>query len=166
MSLKLWQFIAIILAALTAGMGFRHLMDLPARIMWDQSRWLENIVTGGHNRMFGTVGASIVVATCVVMPYLAYRLRHHDRAASRLTAVSAACFILALTLWWAFVVPVNIEMDNWIAGPFPANWMSWRVQWEVMHALTTLIQMIGLGALLKSVVEGAQERLAELSAVS
>lgn len=34
------RFTAILLAALTLGMGFCHLMQLPARMGWDQYLWV------------------------------------------------------------------------------------------------------------------------------
>ena len=36
MALKVTRFIALMLAALTLGLGVAHLMQLPARMGWDQ----------------------------------------------------------------------------------------------------------------------------------
>ena len=40
MLLKGTRFAAIMLAALTLGMGICHVMQLPARMAWDQYLWV------------------------------------------------------------------------------------------------------------------------------
>ena len=45
--LKGIRFVAIMLAALTLGLGFCHLMQLPSRMGWDQYLWVGSTVQGG-----------------------------------------------------------------------------------------------------------------------
>ena len=59
------RFIAIMLAALTLGLGFCHLMQLPARMAWDQYLWVGSTVQGGLYAMFGSVGAIIFIAAVI-----------------------------------------------------------------------------------------------------
>jgi hypothetical protein len=150
MSLRIWRFAALLLTALTLGMGLCHVMELPARISWDQPLWVGATVTGGLYRMFGTLGAAIDLAAIACSIVVAAKTR--GTPAFRLSALNAAMFTLALLLWFAIVFPVNLELAGWVSGPVPSDWASFRLRWESGHAINTLLQLIGFCALLWSVV--------------
>jgi len=150
MSLKRWRFAALLFTALTLGMGLCHVMELPARITWDQSLWVGATVTGGLYRMFGSAGAIIDVAAIASSIVVAVKTR--GTAASTLSTLNAAMFALALLLWFVIVLPVNFELANWMSGPVPPEWASYRLRWETGHAINTALQLIGYCALLWSVV--------------
>jgi hypothetical protein len=151
MPLKVLRFVAVMLAALTLGMGFCHLMELPARMAWDQYLWVGSTVQGGLYRMFGTLGAAIDVAAVIMLIVLAYIMRQKDRGVFHLTALAAGLYVLALALWWTVVFPVNVELAKWVNGPVPADWLQWRARWEWGHAFNTLLQLIGFAALIWSI---------------
>ena len=79
MLLKGTRFAAVMLAALTLGLGFCHLMQLPSRMGWDQYLWVGSTVQGGLYAAFGSVGAVIFVATVIALALLAYFTREHGR---------------------------------------------------------------------------------------
>jgi hypothetical protein len=164
--LRVARFIAIMLAALTLGMGFCHLMELPARMGWDQYLWVGSTVQGGLYRMFGTIGALIDVATVIALILLAYLVREHGRPGFRLATAAAALFALALVLWWVLVYPVNVELAKWVNGPVPADWTVWRARWEWGHAVNTLLQLVGFGALVASVLADMQNTKMSTASVS
>ena len=116
MLLKGTRFVAIMLAALTLGLGFCHLMQLPSRMGWDQYLWVGSTVQGGLYAAFGSVGAVIFVATVIALALLAYFTREHA-ARLRLALAAALLFALALVLWWVLVYPVNVELAKWVTGP-------------------------------------------------
>ena len=152
MLLKGTRFAAIMLAALTLGLSFCHVMQLPARMAWDQYLWVGSTVQGGLYAMFGTIGAVIDVATVIVLGILAYFVREHGRPGSRLALVAALLFTLALVLWWLLVYPVNVELAKWVNGPVPADWTDYRSRWEWAHALISLLELGGFAALVWSVL--------------
>ena len=164
--LRVARFIAIMLAALTLGMGFCHLMELPARMGWDQYLWVGSTVQGGLYQMFGTVGALIDVATVIALSLLAYLVREHGRPGFRLAAAAAVLFALALVLWWVLIYPVNVELAKWVNGPVPADWTVWRARWEWGHAFNTLLQLVGFAALVASVLNDTQHAEAPVARVS
>ncbi|HEX6980718.1 MAG TPA: hypothetical protein VF342_15615 [Alphaproteobacteria bacterium] len=152
MRVKRWRFATLMLSALTTAMGFCHLMELPARMSWDQSLWVSSTVIGGLYRMFGTLGAVIVVANIIAAIVLAVLVRRRGPEVFWLTAVGAALFVLALASWWIFVFPVNLELATWLSGDVPADWAAWRAQWEYAHAINAVLQIVGLAALVLSVL--------------
>ena len=152
MLLKVTRFVAIMLTALTLGAGFCHLMQLPARIGWDQYLWVGSTVQGGLYAMFGSVGAVIFVATVIALALLAYFVREHGRPGFRLALAAAILFALALALWWVLVYPVNVELAKWVNGPVPSDWTVYRSRWEWGHAIISLVELAGFAALIASVL--------------
>ena len=144
MSLRIVRFIAVMLAAVTLGMGFCHLMELPARMGWDQYLWVGTTVQGGLYRMFGTLGALIDVAAIVALVLNAYFTREHGWPNFRLALAAAVLFAAALVLWWIVVHPVNVELAKWVNGPVPSDWVRWRARWEWGHAFNTLCSLRAL----------------------
>ncbi len=170
MVLKVTRFVAVLLAALTLGLGFCHLMHLPSRLAWDQYLWVGTTVQGGLYAMFGTVGALIEMGAVIVLALLAYFVREHGRPGFRLAAAAFVLYALALLLWWVIVYPVNVELAKWVNGPVPADWTAWRARWEWGHAVLALLELAGFAALVWSVledgpgVETRAEAVAELDA--
>lgn len=139
---------AIMLTALTMGMGFCHLMEMPARITWDQSLWVGSTVTGGLYRMFGTLGAAIDLGAVGCSIALAVRSRGSPQF--RLVAAGAALFTLALALWAAIVLPANLQLATWLGGTVPSDWTAVRARWETGHAVSSVLQIIGFGAIVRA----------------
>jgi hypothetical protein len=152
MLLKGTRFVAMLLAALTLGLGFCHLMQLPSRLGWDQYLWVGSTVQGGLYAAFGSVGAVIFVATVIALALHAYFTREHGRPGSRLALIAALLFALALVLWWALIYPVNVELAKWVNGPVPSDWTSYRARWEWGHAVIALTELIGFASLIASVL--------------
>jgi hypothetical protein len=152
MLLKGTRFVAVMLAALTLGLGFCHLMQLPSRLGWDQYLWVGSTVQGGLYAAFGSVGAVIFVATVIVLALLAYFVREHGRPGFALALVAAILFVAAFALWWVLVYPANVELAKWVNGPVPADWTDTRARWEWGHAIIALVELIGFAALVGSVL--------------
>jgi hypothetical protein len=152
MLLKGTRFVAVMLAALTLGLGFCHLMQLPSRLGWDQYLWVGSTVQGGLYAMFGSVGAIIGLVAIVVLFIHAYFVREHGRPGFALALVAAILFAAAFALWWVLVYPANVELAKWVNGPVPADWTDTRARWEWGHATIALVELIGFAALVGSVL--------------
>ncbi len=159
MLLKATRFAAVMLAALTFGLGFCHLMQLPSRLGWDQYLWVGSTVQGGLYALFGSVGALIFVANVIALALLAYFVREHGRPGFRFALAAAGLFALALVLWWVLVYPVNVELAKWIDGPVPSDWTSYRARWEWGHAIISLVELAGFAALIGSVLADTPRNL-------
>ena len=152
MLLNATRFVAVMLAALTLGLSFCHLMQLPSRMGWDQYLWVGSTVQGGLYATFGSVGAVIDVACVIVLALLAYFVREHGRPGFVLASIAALLFALGLVLWWVLVYPVNVELATWVNGPVPADWTDYRSRWEWSHAIIALVELLGFAALVASVL--------------
>ena len=74
------RYVAIMLAALTLGLGFCHLNAATfAASAWDQYLWVGSTVQGGLYAAFGSVGALMSIAAIVAPLFiLAYFVRRHQ----------------------------------------------------------------------------------------
>ena len=159
MLLKGTRFVAIILSALTLGLGFCHLMQLPSRLGWDQYLWVGSTVQGGLYAAFGSVGAMIFVAAVIALALLAYFTRERSRPGVGLALAAALLFALALALWWVLVYPVNVELAKWVTGPVPDDWTTYRSRWEWGHAVIALTEFAGFAALIAAVLADTPRNL-------
>ncbi|HYH71293.1 MAG TPA: DUF1772 domain-containing protein [Methyloceanibacter sp.] len=161
--LKTIRFIAIMLAALTLGLGFCHLMQLPARMAWDQYLWVGSTVQGGLYAMFGSVGAIIFVGAVIALGLLAYFVHEHRRPGFQLALTAALLFALAMLLWWGLVYPANVQLASWVNGEVPPDWTDWRDRWEWGHAVIALVELAGFAALVGSVLADTEEEVVRVA---
>ena len=152
MTLSFIRFTVIMLAALSLSFGLGHLIELPARMFWDQYLWVGATVQGGLYALSGRLGVLVQVATVVALIVLAMLLRSHGASGFPLTVAAAAMFAMGLLIWWILVYPVNVELAKWVNGPLPDNWMDWRAPWEWGQAADGLVQFVGFAALVASVM--------------
>ncbi|MBC8020767.1 MAG: hypothetical protein H7X78_06095 [Methyloceanibacter sp.] len=152
MLLKGTRFVAVMLAALTLGLGFCHLMQLPSRLGWDQYLWVGSTVQGGLYAAFGSVGAVIFMATVIALALNAYFTREHGRPGFAFALAAAVLFAAAFVLWWVLVYPVNVELAKWVNGPVPADWTKYRANWEWGHATIAVVELLGFAALVWSLL--------------
>lgn len=152
MSLRSVRFAVIMLAALSLSFGIGHLMELPARMAWDQYLWVGATVQGGLYALSGPLGVLIQVTMIIALIVLAMLLRRHGASGLAFTIASAVLFAIGLLVWWIFVYPVNVELAKWVNGPVPDNWMDWRALWEWGQAANGLAQFVGFAALVASVM--------------
>ncbi len=117
MSLRLVRFVVVMLAALSLSFGLGHLMQLPARMAWDQYLWVGSTVQGGLYSLSGPLGALIEVTTLIALIVLALLLRRHQASGFALTVIAAVLFATGLLFWWILVYPVNVELAKWVNGP-------------------------------------------------
>ena len=144
MALKVVRFINLLLVALTLGMTFCHVMEIAGKLRLDGAAWL----TVQHNLYvaFGVVGAAIEVLAIVLTWVTALMVRGR-RPAARWTLAAAACVTAGLGVWFALVAPMNAALSGWTPETLPADWTSYRNQWEIGHAVHAALFGLGFGAL-------------------
>jgi hypothetical protein len=154
MSLRSVRFAVIMLAALSLSFGLGHLMELPARMAWDQYLWVGATVQGGLYALSGPLVVLVQVTTIIALIVLAVLLRRHGASGLAFTIAAAVLFAIGLLIRWILVYPVNVELAKWVNGPLPDNWMDWRAPWEWGQAANGLVQFVGFAALVASVMVG------------
>ncbi|MBD2307744.1 DUF1772 domain-containing protein [Chroococcidiopsis sp. FACHB-1243] len=150
MNLRIIRFVTLILAALSMGMAFCHVLELPAKMNYPASLYLT--IQQSLYRQFGSFpGIFSEVGSIVAAIVLTFSVRKR-RPAFQWTSIGTIFLAAALVVWFAFVAPMNAEFAQWTVDSIPADWTQVRNQWEYSHATRFVLQLLGLGALLISVL--------------
>src|SRR5215207_9453425 len=125
MLLKTWRFVTVLLTALSAGLSFAHLLELPPRVYYfDAQLWVAT-TTKGLYALFGTVGAVAEVGSILTAVVLTILVRGRG-STFYLSLVGTVLAALALALWLVFIAPVNAELATWSPTSFPEDWARYR----------------------------------------
>jgi hypothetical protein len=149
MRLRIWRFTTIYLTALTLSLTFCHLLEMPRKMQYGEGLYMA--VQHSLYLYFAWVGAFAEVAAVACLIVLSVSLRKR-KAVFRLTLAATICVAAGLAVWFALVSPANVQMAQWNSLPLPANWTEVRRQWEFGHAASAVLDLVGFGALVLSVV--------------
>lgn len=138
--------LVVTLSALTLA----HLLDLSHRLAYDQRLWAQ--VTG-PDALYGyfVIGGPLEVAAVAGVTALAVRLGY-QRLAGRLALTAAVLHSAALGVWLGVVLPANVGIDGWSTGGNPSDMERWRAHWEMGHAVSFGLLLLGFGALVLAVL--------------
>jgi hypothetical protein len=126
-ALKATRFLSLLLVALTLGMTFCHVMEIPGKLRLDGAAWLT--VQQTLYVAFGVVGAAIELLSILLTWVMAVQVRQH-RLAFAWTVAAGLCVTAGLVVWFAVVAPVNAALSGWTPETMPADWTRFRDRWE------------------------------------
>jgi hypothetical protein len=152
MSLTVWRFATLMLAALSLTMESAHVLELPQKMQYEAQMYAA--VNGSLYRYFAIVGGVYQIGSIVAASVLAWLVRKR-RPAFRWTLAGASSLVLAFGIWLAVVAPVNAEVGEALRSApqaVPALWMELRQRWEYGHAAGFVVQLAGLAALVVSLL--------------
>ena len=137
MALRLLQFLALVLTALTLVPSGAHFFELPNKIDLPQEAYfiVQKIYRGWQ--LFGLVlsGALIANLTHAVV------LRRQGKAFSS-AAAAFLCVAASLVIFFVWTYPANVATENW--SKVPSNWIDLRRQWEYSHAVNAVLSFAAL----------------------
>lgn len=144
MILNTTRFLSLLLVALTLGMTFCHVMEIPGKLRLEGAVWLtvqQNLYVA-----FGVVGAAIEVLSILLTWVVVVQVRSR-RPAVYWTVGAALCVTLGLLAWAVLVAPMNAALSGWTPATLPADWTRYRNQWEIGHAMHAALFGLGFSAL-------------------
>jgi hypothetical protein len=152
MTLRITQFVAILLTAIALVPGGAHLLELPNKIGLDKDHYLAvQVVYRGWALLgfvlFGALFANLLLAI----------LSRGHRPAMLFAAGATALMLVSLAIFFTWTFPVNQATSNWTVAP--SEWRTLRSQWEYSHAANCVV----MGLALCSVVLSALTRSDEAS---
>lgn len=137
MTIRLVQFLAILLSVLALIPSGAHLFELPNKMALSQ---VDYFTVQGIYRGWAVLGA-FWVAALIANAALAYLVGSQSWP-SGLAALSAACFALMFVVFFIWTFPANQATENWTS--VPAGWESLRQQWEYSHAVNASIVFLAV----------------------
>ena len=143
MGLLCW--INILLACFAVLAPMAHVLELPDKLALDGPLWLavQQHLYRGWGPFIGApveLGALATTATLLV-------LRRH-RAARAPTAAALIAYAAMVLAFFLFNRPVNEALSGWTVATLPADWPSYRLQWELGHATSATLSLAALGCVL------------------
>jgi hypothetical protein len=150
MFLMAWRFVTIVLTSLLLGTTFCHVLEMPAKMKFHGPLWM--MLQQNLYRAFATVGGGVEIGAILGAVVLTFLVRE-DRQAFYPTLIAAISLAVAFFVVWVFVTnAVNVQVLKWTAESLPPDWMRQRTRWDYSHAARFVLQLIGFGALLLSVL--------------
>jgi hypothetical protein len=137
------------LAALSMGMSFCHILQMVPRMRYDVLFWKN---TKNMFELFGpSFGILMEGAAILFLVFLLILIRKR-RDEFQWTVFGTLCMAAAYIAWWTLIYPVNIETVGWSKDSIPYNWFLYRAQWEYTHAVRAVFQILGFSCILISVL--------------
>jgi hypothetical protein len=159
MMLRIWRFIAIVLAGLALTMTSAHVLELPQKMQYEAQ--LYSAVNTTMYRYFAIVGGVYSMGSIVAAFVLAFLVRN-ERPAFWWALTGAVLLALWFVSWLALVAPVNNQVAAALQSApesVPGLWIRLRERWEYGHAAGFVIQLLGFSALVISVVSETPKRV-------
>jgi hypothetical protein len=137
MTIKIIQFLTIVISALALIPAGAHLAALPNKIAMPQADYF--IVQGIYSGW--AILGLLWPAALVIDILLAISVRSQIWP-FWLAVTAALCFVLMLAIFVIWTLPANQVTQNWTT--IPPNWEVLRRQWEYSHAANAALAVAAL----------------------
>lgn len=145
-----WALLTLVLAALSLGPSFAHVLEAAPRLnTWSPELWRETTVFNRQFLYFAVVGAPLDIGIILVSAIFAWLLRS-DRSGFLLALAGTFCYLASLAAWFSLVKPANDVLATWTPGPIAENFEALRLRWETGHMVVAAIKLAGLALLVSA----------------
>lgn len=136
--------LAVVIAFLACLAPLAHVLELPNKLRVDGPLWLA-VQQHLYNGWGPFIGAPTEIGGLLISLVLLAAYRKHARAAA-LFSLAVAGYGGMLLSFFLLNAPVNEALNRWTPEMLPADWASYRLQWEIGHAIAALFALTGLAA--------------------
>jgi hypothetical protein len=147
----------LVLAVLATLPPIAHVLELPNKLALDAPLWLgvQQHLYRGWGPFFGGPVEILALVTSAAL----VTARRHDRVPMRATLMAAIAYAGMIATFLIFNNPVNAALNAWTPSTLPPDWGSYRLRWEIGHALAAILSGIALTGLIRaSLVERDRRR--------
>jgi hypothetical protein len=146
----MWRFATLVLTALLMGMTFCHVLEMPAKMQYTAPLYLTI-----HRTLyvdFGPPNVGVFVEMGAILASGALAVLMWRRPGFWPTLTGAASLAAGILVYFAQVEPANAALKVMAIEAPPADWATWRAQWEYGHAMHFVLDLLGFCALVVSVL--------------
>lgn len=126
-----------------------HLLELPNKLALDGELWLavQQHLYRGWGPFLGGPAETGALATSVLIAF-------QHRSSRILWPMLVACtgYVGMLAVFFTLNSPANAAVASWTPATLPADWASYRLRWELGHAIAALFSVISLAAVVRASV--------------
>ncbi|WP_081162516.1 hypothetical protein [Ensifer aridi] len=147
MGVYLTGLVSLLLAALSLGPSFAHVLEAPPRLfVWSPELWREATVFNGQFAFFAKVGAPLDLGAILAASLLSYLLAS-ERPAFWFALAGAGLLAAGLAAWVTLVAPANALLATWKPGPIPPDFEAVRLRWETGHMVVAAAKVMGFASI-------------------
>lgn len=134
-SLRLVEFLAIVLTALALVPAAAHVMELPNKLPMTREAYLivQRVYRGWNLSAVVVIGA--LIATLILMLSV-------DGAAFVPALIGFLAIVATQIVFWVFTFPVNRLTRDWTQ--VPEDWKQLRDRWEFSYAASAVLNFIAV----------------------
>lgn len=145
--LQMFRFLSLVLGGLVLSLTAPHVIEMPAKLALPPRDYL--LV----QRIYPAFSAvSAVLEPAAVVAVLVLTLLVRRSRALRPALVAALCFVAALLILVAVVIPVDVQWRPGGSLDAPDNFDSLRMRWELGQALRAALALAGFVSLVIAVL--------------
>ena len=142
----------LLLVALLTGLAFAHVLERPAKMLYDAGLYVTVqktlYVAWGPPNVGGILEPAAIVATII----LAILVRTRKPAFALSLGAAMALLVAFPLVFFLFVAPANEAFRAATPTAIPVNWTELRLSWERGHSIRFGLQLVALGLLILSVL--------------
>jgi uncharacterized membrane protein len=143
MSLKISEFVSIVLSAFVAGMLFGPWVALSRSLSAFQPGVFLAVVSRMNRNMANVMTILMPVALLSIVPVLF--ISYNERSKTfYVTLAGFGLFIVALLVTVLVEVPIVKQIEMWAVPALPHDWQQVRDRWGAFHVVRVVASVVGL----------------------
>lgn len=149
MVLMVVQFIGLLMIGIAAGVAFGLVLQarpksaLPSIVFLD----IHQVLLRNYGSALRVIESAAFFAVLIALPFV----RENPKVFT-MTWVSLICIAAMILIWTALIQPINKQVQAWNLETMPDNWAQTRSRWDRFQILRGILAIIGLCALILSVL--------------
>ncbi len=151
MTIKVIEFLNIILSALVGGMYWGPWLALSRSLNTFEPGVLLAIVNRLNRNMATLMTWLTPLGLLSTLPTL-YLSFENQPTTFYLTLAGFACFVFALIVTVRTEVPIVLQIITWNVSAMPSNWQQLRDRWVKFHVFRVVAGVVGLALLVAGAI--------------
>ena len=155
MLIRVVRWISLLSTAVTLTALGTHVLELPNKLALKGPLWLavQQNLYRGWGPFIGPFEVTAILASWILL-YLTGKRRPIFGP----TLIAACLLTGALVVFFVLNAPVNAAFASWTPATLPSDWSNYRLRWELGHAISYVLVLVALVALLRAVFLDALNR--------
>jgi hypothetical protein len=140
---RLVQFPSIFLLGLTTGVSFSHLLQRGPKATLSGAQFLavRKVLLRNYGAAIGGLEVAALLSTLAITV-----LTWREPVVPLLAILASGCVALMVTIWAAWINPINKLVNSWTPERLPANWTDFRDRWHALHTVRLVLSAVAFSA--------------------
>jgi hypothetical protein len=143
------QFLSIFLLGLVTGVSFSHLLQRGPKATLSGAQFLavQQVPLRNYGPAIGGLEVAALLST-LAMAILTWR----EPVVPFLAILACGCVVLMVTIWAAWINPINKLVNSCTPERLPENWAEFRDRWHSLHTVRLVLSVVAFSAAIDGVL--------------